>query len=140
MLVFGLGLTLWYSGVAEDTEEKEKEDEEGDGGVQAIQSPKLRRVAVSPSPPAVAPVHRLRASAAVAGAPRPPFSAAATGPTGVVPRSFVRRRNDRNSGYQTLHSENASLERAHDHYHYVCFVRFSHSHSHSVSLLQIYEH
>lgn len=114
----------------EDNGVNEKDDEEGVGGVQVIQSPNPRPIAVNPPPPALAALPRPGAPAPVAGAPRPPLSAPARGSTPLVPRRFLRRRNDRRSRHQTLHSANASLERAHDHHHHVLVVRLSHSHTH----------
>lgn len=98
------------------------EDEERFSSVQDIQSPKLRCITANPSPPAVAQIPRPGTSSKMAGAARPPLSASAPRSSRMVPRRFIGRRNDRNSCNQTLHSEDASLECAHDHHHALCIV------------------
>lgn len=98
------------------------DDEERISSIQDIQSPKLRRITVHPSPPTVAQIQRPGTSPKMAGAARSPLSASAPRSSRMVPRRFIGRRDDRDSCDQTLHSENASLECAHDHHHSLCIV------------------
>lgn len=86
---------------------KKKQSNEGVGVVQDIQSRKLRRLAVNPPTPAVAEVPRPRTPTPVAGATRPPVSISTVRTAHLVPCRILRRRDDSNSCYQTLHSEDA---------------------------------
>jgi hypothetical protein len=115
------------------------EDEERISGVQDIQSFKLRCIAVNPSSPAVAQIPRPRTPPTMARASRSSLSTSAAWSPRMVPRRFIRRRDDCNSSYQTLYSENASLECTLHHHHSLCIViHFSSTFSTIISILLLF--
>lgn len=100
----------------------DEDDEERIGSIQNIQSPKLQCFAVNRASSTVAQVPRLGAPTAVAGTAGSSLSASPARSSTVVPRRFLRRRDDCDSCHQTLHSDDASLECSLDHHHSLCIV------------------